>query len=346
MELCNRHGLLYAVGVSRPDPQPADLDMLRLFHDDEYLNMLVRAGRCEHDLDMLAVGLGSPDCPVLPGLDGFCRGVAGATLLAADLVTTGAVDRAFNPVGGLHHGGPGHAEGFCYINDVAIVLTHLRNQGLRVAFVDIDAHHPNGVQDAFYDDDRVLVISLHEFEDGFYPGTGRCSEIGVGAGLGYTVNLPLAGRTDDEVYVAAFEHVVPPLLEAFAPDVVVAEIGADTLISDPLTHLRLTSNGYEAVVKRLCDCAPKLVALGGGGYDVYRTANCWTLAFGALCELEPEDEFAGLVGGMMYGSAIGGLRDPEIRTTGPAKDNALATAEEHVRRIQSQVFPLLGAVAP
>jgi len=346
MELCNRHGLLHAVGVSRPEPEPADEATLRRFHTEEYLAMLARAGRLEHDIEMLAAGLGTPDCPLLPDIDAFCRGVVGATMLAVEQVRDGTVARAFNPVGGMHHGAPDHAEGFCYVNDVAIALTHLRALGLRTAFVDIDAHHANGVQDAFYDDDRVLVISLHEFEEGFYPGTGRAEEIGSGAGEGFTANLPLAARTDDEVYLAAFEQVVPPLLEAFAPDLVLAEIGADTMISDPLTHLRLTSNGYEAVVKRLCDAAPRLTAVGGGGYDVYRTANCWTLAFGALCEIEPEDEFAGLVGGMMYGSAIGGLRDPEIRTEGPDKEHARAVADESVRVLQAEVFPRLGARVP
>ncbi len=346
MELCNRHGLLYSVGVIRPEPAPAARGDLELFHNPQYLDLLKRAGEGDHDLALLAAGIGSPDCPVLKGLYAFNELAVGATLLGVDLVMNGSAQRAFNLVGGFHHAGVSHAEGFCYMNDVGIAIAKLIEGGHRVAFVDIDAHHCNGVQDRFYDDDRVLTVSLHQLSDGFYPETGRSTEIGVKDGLGYTVNVPLAPNTDDEIYVRAFEQVVPPLIEAYKPDIVIAEIGADTLISDPLTNLRLTSNGYEAVIKRLCEIAPRLVAVGGGGYDVFRTANSWTLAFAAMCELEPEDDFAGLVGGRMYGSEFGGLRDPQIATRGEAKVLAQEAADAAVRHIHDHVFGVLGAQAP
>ncbi len=346
LELCNRHGLLYAVGVLRPEPMPAPRSDLELFHTPEYLDLLHRADKGDHDLALLAAGIGSPDCPVLGGLYSFNELAVGATLLGIDLVMKGTVERAFNLVGGFHHAGVSHAEGFCYMNDVGIGIAKLIEDGHRVAFVDIDAHHCNGVQDRFYDDDRVLTISLHQRSEGFYPETGRVSEVGVNDGLGFTVNVPLAPNTDDEIYVRAFERVVPPLLEAYKPDIVLAEIGGDTLISDPLTNLRLTSNGYETVVKRLCELAPRLVAVGGGGYDVFRTANCWTLAFAAMCDLEPEDDFAGLVGGRMYGNEIGGLRDPQVATRGEAKILAQEAADEAVRTIHDKVFPVLGAHEP
>ncbi len=343
MELCNRHGLLYSRGVSRPEPQPAASEDLTLYHTSEYLGILRRASAGEHDIEILTAGIGTPDCPALAGVYEFSRYVAGATLAAVDLVDSGEAARAFNPVGGLHHGFPNHAEGFCYINDVGIALCRLLGRGRRVAFVDIDAHHCNGVQHGFFDTDQALIISLHEFEEGFYPETGRVDEIGVGNGKGFTVNVPLLKKSDDEVYVEIFERIVPPLLEAYRPDIVVAEIGADTMISDPLTGLRLTSNGYEAVVKRLCECAPRLAALGGGGYDIHRTANCWTLAFGAMAGIEPEDEFAGLVGGMMYGGELGGLHDMKILTKGPEKEAALQYARQNAETIEKTVFPMLGA---
>jgi acetoin utilization protein AcuC len=346
MELCNRHGLLYAVGVTRPEPSPASRDQLELFHSREYLELLARIEEGEHDLQMLAAGIGTPDCPMLKGIYEFNRLAAGATLLGIDLVLHNEVQRAFNLVGGFHHAGTDHAEGFCYVNDVGVGIASLLEQGVRVAFVDTDAHHCNGVQDRFLEDDRVLTISLHQLSDGFYPETGRVSEYGLRKGRGYSVNLPLAPGTDDEIYVSAFERVVPPLLEAFAPEIVIAEIGADTLISDPLTNLRLTSNGYEAVIKQLCDAAPRLVAVGGGGYDVFRTSNCWTLAFAAMCGIEPEDEFAGLVGGRMYGTEIGGLRDMQIATRGEVKERAREAAEAAVRQIHEVVFPVLGARVP
>jgi acetoin utilization protein AcuC len=346
MELCNRYGLLYALGVSRPEVPPVDPSVLALFHAPEYLEILGRASLGAHDLDMLAAGIGTPDCPVLKGVYEFCRLVVGATMTGIDLVHGGRVSRAFNLTGGMHHAGVAHAEGFCYVNDVGIGIASLIDRGARVAFVDIDAHHCNGVQDRFYGDDRVLIVSLHEFGDGFYPGTGRETEIGVGRGRGFTVNVPLAPKTDDPVYGYAFEQIVPPVLAAFGADLVIAQIGADTLISDPLTHLRLTSNGYEAAVKRLCACAPRLVALGGGGYDIFRTANCWTLAFAAMCGLEPEDDYVGLVGGAMYGRLVGGLRDPEIVTEGEDKERARREADRVVRYLQETVFPILGARKP
>jgi len=346
MELCNRYGLLYARNVIRPEVIPAAPGLLELFHTPEYLEILKRASRGEHDLEMLAAGIGTPDCPVLQGIYDFCLLVAEATMTCVELVHADVVGRAFNLIGGLHHAGTDHAEGFCYINDVGIAIASLIARGARVAYVDIDAHHGNGVQDRFIAEDRVLTISLHESGDGFYPGTGLETEIGEGRGRGFTVNVPLARKTDDEVYGYAFDQIVPPLLNAYRPDIVVAQLGADTLISDPLTHLRLTSNGYEAAVKGLCACSQRLVATGGGGYDIFRTANCWTLAFAAMCGLEPEDDYLGLVGGAMYGRVVGGLRDPEILTQGEEKDAAWHQARRVVRYLQETVFPILGAGKP
>ncbi len=346
MELCNRHGLLYAIGVIRPEPRRATRDELELFHDPAYLDILARANLGSHDLAMLEAGIGTSDCPVLKGIYDFCLETVGATLTGVETVLAGEAKCAFNLVGGLHHAGRDHAEGFCYVNDVGIAAAYCLAKGLRVAYVDIDAHHGNGVQDAFYDSDQVLVISLHESGEGFYPQTGFETEIGEGKGRGYTVNVPLLKRTDDEIYLHAFKRVVPPLLDAFKPDVVIAEIGADTMISDPLTNLRLTNNGYEEVVKLLVAQSPKLFAAGGGGYDIYRTSRCWTLAFAAMCGIEPEDEYAGLVGGMMYGSEIGGLRDTPVQTKGEDKTNAREQADRVVAALHQSVFPILGARVP
>ncbi len=346
MEMCNRHGLLYGLDVTRPEPFSADLKDLELFHTKKYIDTLQRANSCEHDIEMLAAGIGTPDCPILPGIFDFSLRVVGATLLATQLVQEGKTDRAFNLIGGLHHAAVDHAEGFCYVNDVGIAISSLLEKGKKVAFIDIDAHHCNGVQDKFLYSPDALIISLHEMSDGFYPGTGRSNEIGCEAGKGYTVNVPLAPKTDDEAYVDTFKKVVPPLIEAFNPDIVIAEIGADTVISDPLTHLRLTSNGYEEVVKMICEFSPKLVAVGGGGYDVYRTSNCWTLAFGVMADIEPEDEYAGLVGGMMYGGEVGGLRDMKIQTKGEDKDLVWRQARKAVEYIEQTIFPIHGIKNP
>jgi acetoin utilization protein AcuC len=347
LELCHRYGLLHGAGIGREEPRPADPALLRLFHDPSYLATLAAAsGGAEPTATLLARGLGTEDCPLLPGVYEFCLLATGATLLGVDRALAGEAERTFSLVGGFHHAGGGHAEGFCYANDVGVAIAYLLQMGKRVAFVDLDAHHCNGVQDAFYAEDRVLVVSLHESGDTLYPGTGREGEIGDGRGRGFNVNVPLLAGTDDEVYVEAFLQIVPPLLEAYRPDLILAELGADALISDPLTNLRLTNNGYHAAVKELCRQEPPIVAVGGGGYDLYRTARCWTLAWSALADVPPEDDYAGLVGSAVSGPGGEGLFDPAVLVSGPRKDRTRAHAGDVVRRLQSSVFPLLGARPP
>jgi acetoin utilization protein AcuC len=346
VELCRRYGLLDGPGVIQIEPQPASRELLELFHEPEYLDVLRRSSEGQFDLAMLARGIGTEDCPPLPGIWEFCLLATGATMRCAELVLDGTARRAFNLVGGFHHAYRDHAEGFCYASDVGAVIEELLRRGKRVAVVDIDAHHGNGIQDAFYADDRVLKISLHESGATLYPFAGSETEIGEGKGEGFNVNVPLREKTDDDVYVETFRQLVPPLLAAFGPDVVMAEIGADTHLSDPLTHLRLTTNGYEAVVQDLCRLAPRLVAVGGGGYDVFRTARCWTLAWAAMVEREPRDEYAGLVGGMMFGAEMDGLADRPMPTKGEAKEQAQAEARRVVAWHHAHVFPRLGARIP
>jgi acetoin utilization protein AcuC len=343
-ELCRRYGVMDRAWMKTIAPKPIHPGLLSLFHDEEYLNLLREASIGKVTLDMLAHGIGSEDNPILPGIYEWSLMTAGATYMGMRFIVERKADVAFNPLGGFHHARRDYAEGFCYVNDVAIAIADAMKRGLKVAFIDIDAHHCNGVQDAFYEEDQALVVSLHETGETLYPGTGRVDEIGVGKGVGYNINIPLAEGTDDEVYVYAFQEVVPPIIRAFQPDFVVAEIGADALRSDPLTDLMLTNNAYQEVVKAIKGLSQRLLALGGGGYDIYRTARCWTLAWSILNEVEPEDEFAGIVGGMMFGPEmeVSSLYDVPRPTTGPVKEKALAKAKEAVTFIKSKVFPLHG----
>jgi acetoin utilization protein AcuC len=343
IELCDRYGLLDEPGFIRETPVPIDAEAAAAFHDPGYLDLLRRASGGEYVVEMLAHGIGTEDCPALAGIWEFSLLAAGATLRGLDAVLAGRARRAFNPTGGFHHAFRNAAEGFCYVDDVGLAIETVLRRGLRPAYVDIDAHHGNGVQDAFYRDGRVLKISLHETGRSLYPWGGFETEIGEGVGEGFNVNVPLAPRTDDEVYVEAFERIVPPLIDAFRPDVVIAVIGADTHVSDPLTHLRLTANGYRAVVRRLCDVSRRLVAAGGGGYDVFRTARCWTLAWAEMREKEPEDAYAGLVGGMMYGGELDGLAERRMPTVGEDARVVRDEADRVVHWLQDRVFPILGA---
>ena len=237
------------------------------------------------------------DNPVYPGMYDAALLSSGATLVAAELVAEKRVDAAFSISGGLHHAAPTHASGFCIFNDPAIAIRYFLDRGLRVAYVDVDAHHGDGVQDVFYPDDRVLTISIHESGQYLFPGTGFVSEAGVGDGVGYSVNVPLFPYTEDELYLWAFREVVPPLIRAFAPDVLVTQLGIDSYHSDPITHLQLTSRGYVEVIREFAKLGLPWLALGGGGYDVGAVARCWSLAYGVMLGVEWPDRIPEAVSG-------------------------------------------------
>ncbi len=345
-DLCTRYGVMNHPWMTILNPEPLDPNLLTLFHKPALIQAIEKASRGEFELEMLEFGLGTKDNPILPGIYEWSLRAAGGTHQAMESILTGQADAAFNPFGGFHHALPDQVEGFCYLNDIAITLLDALKKipGIRIAFIDCDAHHGNGVQAAFYEDPRVLVISLHETGRTLYPWSGSETEIGQGKGKGFTVNVPLEPGTDDEIYTFAFDAVVPPLVRSFGPDIIVAELGADTLISDPLTHLRLTNNGYQRVVRGIRELCPKVLGLGGGGYDLYRTARCWTLAWAILNNLVPVDEFAGLVGGMMFGPEmeVGSLYDYPYLTEGEVKEKALQEVRRVVAFIQDEVFPLHG----
>jgi len=263
---------------------------LAAFHSEEYLEILKQANEGHLTGSAYYFGLGPGDNPIFPGLYNFSLLLAGATLQAVDFVADEKGEIAFNMAGGLHHAMRSRASGFCYINDPVVGIMRLLSRGKRVAYIDIDAHHGDGVQKAFYETNQVLTISLHESGSTLFPGTGFEYEIGKGEGEGYSVNLPFPHDTDDGVYVWAFEEVVPELIHAFQPDVVVTQLGVDTFYDDPLTNLHLSILGYERVLKRIKDLAPRWVALGGGGYNISNVARAWTLAWAVMNGIELEED--------------------------------------------------------
>lgn len=259
-------------------------------HSEEYLDILKQANGGRLAGGAYCFGLGPGDNPIFPGLYNFSLLLAGATLQAVDFVADEKGEVAFNIAGGLHHAMRSRASGFCYINDPVVGIKRLLSRGKRVAYIDIDAHHGDGVQKAFYETNRVLTISLHESGATLFPGTGFEYEIGKGEGEGYSVNLPFPHHTDDDVYVWAFEEVVPELIHAFRPDIVVTQLGVDTFYDDPLTNLHLSILGYERVLKRIKDLAPRWVALGGGGYNISNVARAWTLAWAVMNGVELKED--------------------------------------------------------
>jgi len=323
------------------EPHPARDEDLLTFHTKDYLHILKAANSGGYVTAAEAYGLGPGDNPVFRGMFDWSKLVAGASLRAADLVDSNEAAIAFNIAGGLHHAMAGHASGFCYINDPVLAIMHLADRGRRVAYIDIDAHHGDGVQEAFYGTDRVLTISLHETGEALFPGSGFEQEIGAGAGKGYSVNIPLPPEADDEIFVHAFTGTVPALVEAFRPDVVVSQLGVDTFRSDPLSHLNLTTNGFSRAVRIIKDLAPKWVALGGGGYDIANVARAWTLAWAVMNDCDGPDEVPEAFLKKHPGDRFPGkhLRDEPFIVTGRRKeemrkevDRVIASVKEHVFR--------------
>jgi len=284
--LMQAYGLTRLPGAVVHAPAPAGEGDIAAFHAPEYLDVLKTANSGAQPPGGGSFGLGPGDNPVFPGVWEAAQLVAAGSLLAADLVARGEVDRVFHFAGGLHHALRERASGFCYVNDAVLAILKLRERGLRVAYVDIDAHHGDGVQHAFYRDPHVLTISTHERGERLFPGTGFVNELGEGDAAGFSVNLPLEAYTDTQVYLPAFEAVVPPLLERFKPDVIVAQLGIDSHRTDPLTHLALDIQGFARAFARIVPMAPRLIALGGGGYDIRNVARGWTAAWAVLNGVE------------------------------------------------------------
>jgi acetoin utilization protein AcuC len=288
-------GLLERPGVSSLHCRSAGDEELGLVHSDAYIDATRRAGHGE-DGDWSRFGYGPGDNPIFPQMHEAGALVAGASIVAAESVHTGAVDHAFNAAGGLHHAMPSRASGFCVYDDPAIAIAWLLGEGVHpIAYVDVDVHHGDGPQAIFYEDPRVLTISLHESGEYLFPGTGFVTERGAAAAEGTKVNVPLAPGTGDLAWLAAFDAIVPPIVRAFRPAVLVSQLGCDTHAGDPLAHFRLTTRAYRETAARLHALAHETaggrwLATGGGGYrwaDVVPRA--WTLYFAEMCDAELPD---------------------------------------------------------
>ena len=336
-ELCRAYGLLEMPETMLVEAVPAREDEVLRFHKAGYVEVLKKASQGLID-EHYAYGLGPGDNPVFPGVWEWSLLQSGASLQCARLVADGKVRIAFNIAGGLHHAQESHASGFCYLNDPVLAILELLERGCRVMYVDVDAHHGDGVQWAFYSDPRVLTISFHQDGRTLFPGTGHIVETGNSVGKGYAVNLPLLPGTDDDAFWHGFRGIVPRLMAAFRPDVVVAQLGADAFRDDPLANLELTTNGLCRVVAYLRDQAPALVALGGGGYDVDAVARAWTLAWALMNNIELPAELPAVpIAGLKTGRTL--LRDPEHHSHAHAQ--CLRRVEQCLRHLEANLFPLL-----
>jgi acetoin utilization protein AcuC len=279
--LAREFGVLARPEVTLLTPAAAQTTELELVHDAAYIDAVRQAG-----LDGRGngrYGLGTPDNPVFAGMHEASALVAGATLAAARAVWRGDTGHAANIAGGLHHAMRRSASGFCVYNDPAIAISWMLAEGAeRIAYVDLDVHHGDGVQAAFYDDPRVLTISLHEHPATLFPGTGLASEIGSGDGRGYAVNVALPAGTGDAGWLRALDAVVPPLLRAFAPEVLVSQHGCDSHRLDPLANLELSVDAQRRAQLMMHDLAHEITGgkwllTGGGGYELVQVVpRSWT----------------------------------------------------------------------
>ena len=278
--LLDAYGALAGEEVEVVAPRQATAAELTLFHTEEYVQAVQALSRGYPKVEPRRYGFGPGDNPVFEGMYESEGRKVGSALQAAALLLDGRCQVAFSYSGGLHHGGPDFASGFCVFNDAAVAIHWLLDQGQRVAYVDIDVHHGDGVQQAFYDDDRVLTISLHQDGRTLFPGTGFVNETGIGRGAGFSVNVP--PYTDDRRYLEAFDQLVPPLVERFDPDVLVTQLGVDTHAHDPLANLLLSTRGQEHLFRRLAGLDLPWLALGGGGYELEVVPRAWALAWAVM----------------------------------------------------------------
>lgn len=265
-------------------PRLATDDEIKLVHDGAYIEAVKKAGEGKLSESKAAeYGLGTEDTPVFKNMHEASAWMVGGSLQAVDAVLEGKVQHALNLGGGLHHGFKRKASGFCIYNDGAIAIEYIRQKyGFRVLYVDTDAHHGDGVQWAFYDDPNVCTLSIHETGRYLFPGTGNVNERGQKEGYGYSFNIPIDAFTEDESFIEVYKTALTEVMEYFKPDVIVTQNGVDAHYFDPLTHLYGTMNLYECIPKLAHElahtyCDGRWIALGGGGYDIWRVVpRAWS----------------------------------------------------------------------
>lgn len=276
------------------EPRVATDEELALIHDERYIEIVKKAGNGEVDqLVAENYGIGTEDTPIFPQMHEASAQLVGGTLTAVDEVMEGRARRAVNLGGGLHHGFRGKASGFCVYNDSSVAIRYIQEKyGARVMYIDTDAHHGDGVQWSFYDDPNVCTVSIHETGRYLFPGTGSITERGSGQGYGTSFNFPVDAFTEDESFLEVYRTSVREIAEFFKPDVILTQNGADAHYFDPLTHLHSTMKTYRGIPEVAMElaeqyCGGRWVAVGGGGYDIWRVVpRAWSLIWLTMNEAD------------------------------------------------------------
>ncbi|ORX36428.1 putative histone deacetylase 3 [Kockovaella imperatae] len=294
LELTNQLVLGYGLdkAMTMHNPRRATDEELANFHDSDYIAFLKRvtpksAQSLTEEEQKYNVG---DDCPVFFDVFAFCQQYTGASLAAARKLTSGSADIAINWSGGLHHAKKGEASGFCYVNDIVLAILELLRYHARILYIDIDIHHGDGVQEAFYSSNRVLTVSFHKYSADFFPGTGNLSEIGSDLGKYFSLNVPLQDGIDDESYISLFKAVMEPTINTFRPSSIVLQCGADSLGCDRIGSFNLSIAAHGECVRFIKSFNLPLLVLGGGGYRQSSVARCWAYETGVLAGVTLPDD--------------------------------------------------------
>ncbi|WP_458118846.1 acetoin utilization protein AcuC [Paenibacillus sp. Z6-24] len=289
MELLQQSGALPAASILTPD-QPLDEELLHQIHIPGYIEAVKQLSVPDPSGEALRnaaqYGLDHGDNPYFPGMHESAAAIAAGSVKAADLVMSGASRHALHMAGGLHHAMPQKSAGFCIYNDAALAITHLRQRyDARVLYIDTDVHHGDGVEICFYTDPNVFTYSIHETGKYLFPGTGLVEERGAGEGFGFTLNVPVEPYTEDASWLECFENTLTQVMERARPDIIISQHGCDAHALDPLSHIHCSMEIYRQMPRMIHEaahtwCEGRWVALGGGGYDIWRVVpRAWSLVW-------------------------------------------------------------------
>jgi acetoin utilization protein AcuC len=336
--------------VKRLNATVATREVLEMYHPAEFVDAVIQAG--ESNTPSYRHGLGTMDNPIFPNIYDAAARYVGATMDAIREIEKGATN-AFVISGGLHHAQRTEASGFCIFNDVVLAVMHIqKKKPCKVLYIDIDAHHGDGVQNAFYRSKDVLTVSMHQTGKTLFPGTGFIHESGGGDALGYSVNVPVIPGASSEELIEVLNEIIVPLFESYQPDLLVTQLGVDGHYMDPLAHLAYSSHGYEVVLKKLRKmssdiCKMGWLAVGGGGYHPVNVARLWSLFLSIIIdEKVPQkfpEEFIQAAEEMGYTSFPEGMRDEtEVVQQYFSREEVTLDLERTIRRVKETIFPYHG----
>lgn len=287
--LITNYGLIKYMDIFRPER--ASYENLINFHSRDYVNFLqtvCKDNANEFILDLQKFNVGE-DCPVFQGLYDYCRITSGGSLSAANKLNNRGADIVINWAGGLHHAKRSEASGFCYVNDIVLAILELLKYNERVLYIDIDVHHGDGVEEAFYTTDRVMTASFHKYGD-YFPGTGSLDDIGFLRGKNYAVNVPLKDGITDESYKSIFIPIVRKIVEVYRPNVIVLQCGADSLSGDRLGCFNMSHIGHSSCINFVKSFDIPLMILGGGGYTIRNVSRAWAYDTSVILGVEITEE--------------------------------------------------------